>query len=356
MFLVLSVGKCRFLFCLAFTALLGVASLQETAAQGAATNQLGNGGIHTIQGRLYIVNGRRSEIIGLKIRLFNLSSNDLSVVADGTGTFLFKNLIPGSYTVQIEGGKDFEDVQESVVIDDPGSSNLSSTIRLRGGSKIANVQIFLKQKSGVSSGSNDVVNAKLAAVPKGARDLYEAAQISIKENNDLRAIAQLREALVLHREFSLAWNSLGQLLQKTGDIKGSVDALRSAVKYDPESVAANLNLGCALYNDQAYPEAERHLTEALIRNPSSYRGHYYMGLTQLKRQRLDIAEQAFRKATEVGNQHAGMAHFMLGGIYWSVKRYKEAASELELYLKLEPNAKDAEKTRASIAELRGKLN
>ena len=351
---VFSVGACKLFFCITFSALVSFTFTSPSPAQGAA-NYLGNGGIHTIHGRLYVANGRRSEITGLRIRLFNLSSNDLSVIADGTGSFTFKNLIPGSYTVQIEGNENFENVQETVVIDDPGGSNLSATVRLRGGAKIASVQIFLRPKPGAAAGSNSVVNAKLASVPKGGRDLYEAAQVSIKENNDARAVALLREALALHPDFSLAWNSLGLLLQKTGDVKGSVDAFRSAVRYDPESVAANLNLGCALYNDQAYPEAERHLTEALVRNPTLYRGHYYMGLTQLKRQRIDIAEQAFRKATEVGNEQAGMAHYMLGGIYWSVKRYKEAAAELELYLKLEPNAKDAEKTRASIAELRAKL-
>lgn len=355
MFPVFSVGNCRLLFCTAF-AVLSLAAARDTAAQGSATNYLGNGGIHTVQGRMYISNGRRSEVTGLKIRLFNVSSNDLSVVSDSTGTFTFKNLIPGSYTVQIEGGDDFENVQEHVVIDDPGSSNLSSTIRLRGGAKIANVQVFLKPKPGANPGPSDVINAKLASLPKAARDLYEAAQASIKEPNDQKAIAQLREAVALHKEFSMAWNDLGLLLQKTGDIKGAVEMFRSAVRYDSGSAAANLNLGCALFNENAYGEAERYLTESLFKNPSSYRGHYYMGLTQVKLRRIDVAEQAFLKAVEVGNQQAAMAHYMLGGIYWSVKRYKDAANELEKYLKLEPNAKDAEKTRASIVELRTKAN
>jgi tetratricopeptide (TPR) repeat protein len=356
MFSLSPVGNRRVIVCVAL-AMLSFTFVRGSAAQGGATNYLGNGGIHTIQGRIYATTGRRSEATGLKIRLHNVASNELSIIADGSGSFIFKNLIPGSYTVQLEGGPDFENAQETVVIDDPGSSNLSATVRLRGGAKMATVQIFLKPKPGSAAAvANEVINAKLASVPKAARELYDAAQLSIKEKNDQKAITQLREALALHQAFSPAWNSLGLLLQKTGDNKGSVDAFRSAVRHDPESIAANLNLGCALYNDQAYPEAERHLTEALVRNPALYRGHYYMGLTQLKRQRLDIAEQAFRKAVEVGDQQSAMAHYMLGGIYWSVKRYKDAADELEKYLKLEPNSKDAAKTRESIIELRNKAN
>lgn len=327
----------------------------NAVAQGSATNDLGNGGIHSIQGRIYISNGRRSDITGIRIRLINYASNDLSVIANTTGTFIFRNLLPGSYTVLVEGGEIFENVQESVVIDDPGSSNLSSTIRLRGGSKTASVQIFLKPKASIATAA-EVINAKLVSVPKPARELYEAAQRSISEKNEVRAISQLREALIIYKEFSLAWNDLGVLLQKNDDPKGAVEAFRSSIRYEPESAAANLNLGCALYNVKAYSEAERYLINALVKNASSYRGHYYMGLTQLKLGRIDIAEQAFRRAIEVGDQQAGMAHYMLGGIYWSVKRYKDAANELEIYLKLEPNAKDADKTRASIVELRSKQN
>ncbi len=327
---------------------------QETYAQGSATNDMGNGGIHRVQGRIYIQNGRRADVTGLRIRLINYASNDLTVIADGTGGFQFRNLVSGSYTVRIEGGEDFEDVQESVVIDDPGSSNLSQTVRLRGGSKIASVQIFLKPKAGSPLAAAGVINARLAAVPKPARELYEDAQASIKAKDLPKAIVQLREALSRYREFSLAWNDLGVLLQNTTDTKGAVEAFRFAVKYDPRSPAANLNLGCALYNENAYAEAERYLIEALVASPNSYRGHYYMGLTQLRLGRMDVAEQAFRKAIDVGDEQAGMAHYMLGGIYWSAKKYREAAKELETYLKLQPNAADAEKTRASIAELKNK--
>ncbi|MFN0280125.1 MAG: tetratricopeptide repeat protein [Pyrinomonadaceae bacterium] len=329
----------------------------EAKAQGSATNDIGNGGSHKIQGRIYGASGRRSDLMGLKIRLVNISSNELSVISDGTGNFAFKNLVPGSYTVQIDSSETFEEVRENVTIDDPGSSNLSTTIRVLGGAKIANVQVFLKPKqSRELRVALAVINAKLAAIPKPAVELYESAQRSINEKNDARAIDQLRSALSIHNEFSMAWNLLGQLLLKTDDAKGAIEAFRYAVKHDSSSAASNLNLGCALFNEKSFTEAEKYLMESLIINPTSYRGHYYMGLTQLKLARPDVAEQAFRKAIEVGDVQAGMAHYMLAGIYWSAKRYKEAATELEAYLKLEPKAKDAEKARASIAELRSKQN
>jgi len=351
-FLASGIGRLSFsLIVLGFCSL----SALEVNAQGAATNYVGNGGIHTIQGKIYSSNGRRSELLGLKIRLFNLSSNDLSVIADTNGTFTFKNLLPGSYTVRIEGGDFFEDINENVEIDDPGSSNLSSTVRLIGGAKIVSIPIYLKVKV-QQQASAQVINAKLASVPKPALESYEKAQKAIADGDDSAAISNLRESISIYKEFSIAWNLLGLLLQKKSDLTGAVNAFRSAVQYDAASTAAKLNLGCGLYNLKSYTEAERYLMESLTLDPNSYRGHYYMGLTQLKLARIDVAEQAFKQAIQVGNDQAAMAHYMLGGIYWSVNRYKEAAAELEAYLKLEPKAKDAEKTRESIAELRRKQN
>jgi hypothetical protein len=141
-----------------------------TAAQGGASNDMGNGGIHRIQGRVYVQDGRRADITGIRIRLLNHASNDLTVIADGSGSFQFRNLVSGSYTVRVEGGGRFEDVTESVIIDDPGSSNLSQTVRLRGAAKMASVQIFLKPKSPVPSGGGQVINAKLASTrPRALR-------------------------------------------------------------------------------------------------------------------------------------------------------------------------------------------
>jgi tetratricopeptide (TPR) repeat protein len=338
----------------ALVAFLGCPNL---IAQGSAVNEMGNGGRHTIQGRIYVSSGRRSDIVGLKIRLINFGAGDASVIADGTGTFSFKNLNAGNYRVIVEGGDLFENFQESVVIDDPGSSAMGGVLSAKGGPKIMNVQVYLRPKAGRDAPmALGVVNAQLASVPKPAIELYEGALRSIAEKDQQRAVTQLREAIAIHKEFPLAWNDLGVLLQNLSDSKGAIDAFRSAVRYDPQSAAANLNLGCALFNAGSYLEAEKHLMAAILRNNSSYRAHYYMGLTQIKLDRPDIAEQAFRRAIEVGHEQAGMAHYMLGGIYWSVKRYKEAADELEVYLKLMPNAKDSDKTRLSIAELRSKQN
>jgi regulator of sirC expression with transglutaminase-like and TPR domain len=57
-----------------------------------------------------------------------------------------------------------------------------------------------------------------------------------------------------------------------------------------------------------------------------------------------------------GDKEFPLVHRYLGGIYWKKKQYRMAADELETYVKLLPNAKDADQTRKTILELRSRQN
>ncbi len=106
-----------------FAILLGTVCPLLAVAQG-AIDYTGTGGKHTIQGRIYFPSGRRADAPGLKITLESMGYGNLSVFADSNGTFTFKNLTAGSYTIVIDGSDAYGTVREAVYIDDPGSSNI----------------------------------------------------------------------------------------------------------------------------------------------------------------------------------------------------------------------------------------
>src|SRR5688572_10403968 len=97
---------------------LCLTAFSRVAAQGNAT---GNGGRHTIQGRIYGPNGRRTAIVNIRVRLVSYNTGDLTTYADGNGSFSFKSLTAGSYTIIVDGNEGFEDFHERVIIDDVGS-------------------------------------------------------------------------------------------------------------------------------------------------------------------------------------------------------------------------------------------
>ena len=61
----------------------------------------------------------------------------------------------------------------------------------------------------------------------------------------------------------------------------------------------------------------------------------------------------FEAAIANGGENLALAHKYLGGLYMSQKP-KEAADELEKYLKLDPKAPDADRIKGTIKDLRAK--
>jgi uncharacterized protein HemY len=84
--------------------------------------------------------------------------------------------------------------------------------------------------------------------------------------------------------------------------------------------------------------------------------HYYLGLALMGQQEFEGAQSEFESAIKTSGDKLALAHKYLGGIYWRNKKYREAADELEKYLKLEPKVADAEKIRSTIEELRHKIS
>jgi Tfp pilus assembly protein PilF len=334
--------------------LLSGLTLATTSAEAqGSVNYTGNGGSNSIQGRLVIPAGKRVEFAGLKIILRNTNAGDIWVITDGTGSFSFKNLVPGSYLVTVEGGDLYENAQESVFIDDFSSTSTGDPTRHTPG-RTSNLQVYMTPKSHPSDAAAGLIDAKLAQATKPARDKYDEAKKALDKNDKAAAIAALRDAVSADPSFSVAWDELGLLLGVTGDRAASLAAFKRAVEIDPKFTAALLHLGSALVESKEYNGAETYLAATLAIDQSQFLGHYYLGIAEAKLGRLEIAEKAFEKAIDLGGDRISRAHYMLGGVFWAEKEYGKAASELERYLAANPKAPDAEQTRKAISELRSK--
>ena len=127
-----------------------------------------------------------------------------------------------------------------------------------------------------------------------------------------------------------------------------------AVQLVPEDIPPRLNYGIALLNLKQLDQAEKAFRDVIKRNENLPTAHMYLGITLVSERKLDEAEQELLKAIASPSREVAQAHRYLGGIYWGEREYKKAADELEAYLKLAPNAFDAERAQAAIKELRSK--
>ena len=90
----------RRLFNLFCTLLILLPLVSASAQSGGGVDQTGTNGRHTIQGRIYFPSGRRSDT-RVKVKLENFNAGELSVLSDPNGSFVFRGLEPGSYTVVV---------------------------------------------------------------------------------------------------------------------------------------------------------------------------------------------------------------------------------------------------------------
>ena len=270
----------------------------------------------------------------------------MSTTSNGNGSFVFRQLGGGRFTVKVDAGEAYDQAFEEVNIADSGSTGSMSRL-----GQIYNVQIHLRSRSGqpVTKG---VVSAN--DPPKAALDLYNKALASVKDGNREKAIEQLKGAIAIHPSFVAALNGLGVQYMKLGNHQAAYEAFRSALKITPDSFILHLNCGITLFHLTKYGEAETEFAVALLKNEASGPAHLYRARALIALNRLDDAAKDLKRAVEIGGDDVGLAHRYLAGIYVEKGETVEAVKELELYLKANPNTKETEQIKNLIKELNKK--
>jgi Tfp pilus assembly protein PilF len=322
-------------------------------AQGSGRSSTGTGGIHLIQGYVFFPSGRKAEGT-IVVKLQSLQYGDLQVISDSGGSFSFSSLAPGSYTVVVNAGNEYEISREDVFIDT--DLNLSRMgVRVPATTRRYTVMVHLQLKPTPGIGKPGVVNAALAEVPEKARKLYERGVQQSRADDPGKAADSLKEAVTLYPKFPLALNELGVQYLKLRQINKAIEVLTEACKLNPEAAPAQLNLGIALLEAKQFASAEEHLREAVKRNNNSATAHMYLGLALLRQSKFEDSEKELLVATAANVAQLSMANYYLGGLYWRKQDYPRAVEQLEKYLVLTPNAPDAERVRATVKEFRSRI-
>jgi len=312
-----------------------VANAQAVGSSRGLTSGEGN---VMIQGRIYFPSGQAASGKTIKVSLESVSTfGSNSTVADQDGVFRFTGLPPGDYTVVVDAGPEFEKARESVNV-------------LRGvspGGRSVQVTIQLHPKV-------DASNPLFANVPEKALNLYQKGMAAARKGDAKAAAESLSAAVAAYPNFAIALNDLGSQYMSLKQWDKAAETYAALLKLKPDDVHAHLNMGIVAFNEKKMDEAETHLRKALELKSAGPTAHYYLGLTLVSTKRYDEAQKEFELTVSNGGENIALAHKYLGGLYMSVKKNKEAADELEKYLKLDPKAPDAERIKGTIKDLRSK--
>jgi tetratricopeptide (TPR) repeat protein len=131
---------------------------------------------------------------------------------------------------------------------------------------------------------------------------YSAFQLGVlfEERGDINGSEDAyRAAIRADPNLAVAHNNLGNLVDKQGRKGEAEDAYRAAIRADPNLAAAHSNLGGLLRDQGRTQEAEEAYRAAIRTDPGAQFAYYNLGLLLEEKGRKSEAENAFRMATIV---------------------------------------------------------
>ncbi len=269
---------------------------------------------------------------------------------DGSGRYLFSRLPRGRYYIQVSPlGTNYERQTKDIEI-----SGISRGAATNAGADTIQQNFYLTQKD---SNNLAVVTGVVFAqdVPKEAQKLYEKAISSLKDKKTDEGVTNLQKALEIFPTYYLVLDKLGEEYINRQRYQEASEVLLKAVEINPKGFSSQYSLGYALYQLKKYPEALEVIKKSVEIAPNSINSFFLLGVCLKQIGRFDEAVEKLKKADKLSNSEQADIHWQLSLIYTNnLKKYAEAANELELFLKLKPNYEEAEKVKDLIKKLKAK--
>jgi tetratricopeptide (TPR) repeat protein len=193
--------------------------------------------------------------------------------------------------------------------------------------------------------------ASAHTAPPGAfLDTSRAATASFLTGNLQQSREQFEAALQIKPDDAEALNSVGQILDRQGDITGAIARFEKAISIAPDRWAYHFNLAHAVGRQGDWTRAADEYREAVRLFPDDYATQFNYALALQRGGDPASAIPEFEKAIRLAPAEASF-HLALGNSLQAAGRLPEARKAFETYLQMEPSAPDAGKVKAHIETL-----
>jgi tetratricopeptide (TPR) repeat protein len=265
---------------------------------------------------------------------------------NGAGMYSFRGVPAGQYYVKVLAhGTNYDEQSRSVSL-----IPLSPVGR---GSVSEQLDFYLQsKKTGSLLLAPEVVFVQ--EVPAKAKQLYENGAKDLENNKEKEGYEKLKQALETFPEYFVALDRLGSEYLDKGHFEASYVLFTRAVEVNPRSISSNLGLGVSEYRLNRLPQAIQAFENAIKLNKENVNAHYWRGMALHATGKLEEALRSLQMAEKLSDRRSPEVQWQLARVYKDQNKLKESADALELYLKLKPDAANAEEIRKVIKTLRVK--
>lgn len=332
---------------LSFFLLISVAQAGAISRNRAAV-ALGN----NISGMVF--DHKRTPLSEIPVELLNDLSQSISRTrTDGGGRYSFTGMPAGRYQVRVIPSRyDYEEQTLEVEI-------LNITMKGATSATTSNDSVtqdfYLRPRRGTLGLNGSAVVVFAQSVPPTAQKAYERAIEELAGKKTADGIASLEEAVKNFPTYFLALNRLGFEKFVQEDYEKAADVLARAADVNPRNLGTLYLLAYSLHLSKKNAAAIQVARYALASNQTVPRLSLLMGMILRVDGQYQEAEKHLLEAKKSDKENIADIHWQLALLYGNnLKRYGEAADELETFLKLQPKSRDAENIKKLAKQFRSK--
>ena len=297
----------------------------------------------------FVFDEQRNPIADVYVELYSDMGSPLSrMKTTAVGTFSFRGLGDGVFNLKaLPYGKNYISQEKRV-------SLISFGARPGFGAVNEQVDFYLKarKKSVNPLGAPGVIFAQ--EVPEKSKALYERGIELLDDNKDDEGLAKLREAIEAFPKYFAALDRLGGEYVVRKHYRPAHILLTIATQVNPKSYSSWLGLGISQFRLQDNAACLTSLQRAFELQPQAINGLLWYGIALHANDRLDKALEVLKKADRLSKGTIAEVNFQMARVLKDQGKYLEAAEQLELVIKKDPNSENAADLKKTIELLKAK--
>ena len=259
------------------------------------------------------------------------------------GSFRFRKLLPGTYTVVVNANGRGE-ARRTVEV---GPGTAASRRRVRIAIEFAPGDFVPPEPA-----REHTVSARVLAIPDRALRDFDEARKALSRRDTAAAVTHLEHAVAAAPHFADAWNELGTIAYQTRNFARAEECFLQAHDQDPRAFEPLVNLGGVEVTLQKTELALDYNIQAVLERPSDALANSQLGMAYFQAGNNDLALKHLEIARRQDPAHFSHPQLVMAEIHLRRNDRAAAAADIEDFLKFHPDWPKAAAMRQTIARLR----
>jgi tetratricopeptide (TPR) repeat protein len=270
-----------------------------------------------------------------------------------SGRYSFGQLTSGRFRIKVFSVGDYLDQEQDFEIQNIRTVDNSGNVRVSGNENVQKDFYLKPRQRSARTASNRVVFAQ--SVPADAREKFKAGLRALESNNEKQGLLDIKTSIEMYPDYYEAIERLGLEYIRLKHFVAAEALFLKAVQVNPRAYKSWYGLAYAFYSLDMVKDALESVGRALDLARSSVESLVLSGVLLRRQRQFTEAEERLRRANELSNYAIPQIRWQLAMLYANdLRRYKDAVTELEAFLKLSPNNPTKDSVRQLIDQLKEK--